>query len=357
MEVDSTTSGTTQHATASPITTPEKIKSALPPYFPFLSLARQILYKDNKISVETLATLSKIQLNQVNPYMELIEHIKIVEYNLEMSQNPSQKVGMQKKLLQLRETKEKMEMPPPKLLQLRQIANATLKQTVDENELLSTPVTPKLTIDITGMSPLNDTVTQDRIEGMDEDDRLQLLFDIETAKEKRELKERTDRAAIPTDTSTSAWIRASEQVRPISTGSGRAKNFRLGKMSCKHGRLRYTCKQCGGSGVCQHGRVRYTCKQCGGSGVCQHGRVRRICKDCGGSSLCEHGRQRYKCCGSGVCEHGRLRNVCKECGGSSLCEHGRERRLCKDCGGSSLCEHGRVRRLCKECGGSRCDTN
>jgi len=177
MEVDSTTSGTKQHATAFPITTPEKIKSPLPPYFPFLSLARQILYKDNKISVETLATLSKIQLNQVNPYLELIEHIRIVQYNLEMSQNPSLKVGMQKKLLQLRETKEKMEMPPPTI---RQIANATLKQTIDENELLSTPVTPKLTIDtrVSSMSPLNDTVTQDRIEGMDEDDRLQLLSDI-----------------------------------------------------------------------------------------------------------------------------------------------------------------------------------
>ena len=53
---------------------------------------------------------------------------------------------------------------------------------------------------------------------------------------------------------------------------------------------------------CEHGRERYYCKDCGGSGICKHGRQRSICKDCGGSSICEHGRERSRCkdCGGGT---------------------------------------------------------
>ena len=52
---------------------------------------------------------------------------------------------------------------------------------------------------------------------------------------------------------------------------------------------------------CEHGRVRYSCKDCGGSGICEHGRRRTVCKDCGGGSICEHGRRRSTCrdCGGG----------------------------------------------------------
>ena len=102
---------------------------------------------------------------------------------------------------------------------------------------------------------------------------------------------------------------------------------------------------------CEHGRERYYCKDCGGSGICKHGRQRSICKDCGGSSICEHGRERSRCkeCGGGsICEHGRERSRCKDCGGSKICEHGRQRRICKDCGGSGICEHGRRRTQCKK---------
>ena len=45
--------------------------------------------------------------------------------------------------------------------------------------------------------------------------------------------------------------------------------------SCKHGRVRNTCKECGGSQTCEHGRQRSRCKDCGGSGICKHGRQRR----------------------------------------------------------------------------------
>ena len=33
---------------------------------------------------------------------------------------------------------------------------------------------------------------------------------------------------------------------------------------------------------CEHGRLRYYCKDCGGSGICLHNRRRDYCKDCGG---------------------------------------------------------------------------
>jgi hypothetical protein len=125
---------------------------------------------------------------------------------------------------------------------------------------------------------------------------------------------------------------------------------------CPHGRQRYRCKECGGSGLCEHGRRRSRCKECGGSGLCEHGRERSQCKECGGASICEHGNKRYdcvKCGGAGICEHGRVRAVCKECGGSQICEHGNKRYDCVKCGGAGICEHGRRRSICKECGGSQ----
>ena len=57
----------------------------------------------------------------------------------------------------------------------------------------------------------------------------------------------------------------------------------MGK-KCEHGRRRYSCKECGGSGICEHGRLRSKCKECGGGGLCEHGRQRSRCKECGGSS-------------------------------------------------------------------------
>ena len=42
--------------------------------------------------------------------------------------------------------------------------------------------------------------------------------------------------------------------------------------------------ECGGFQICEHGRIRSTCKECGGSQL-EHGRERRKCKECGGLNL------------------------------------------------------------------------
>jgi hypothetical protein len=89
-----------------------------------------------------------------------------------------------------------------------------------------------------------------------------------------------------------------------------------------------------GNFLCPHGRIRHTCKACGGSSICEHGKQRHYCKECGGISICEHGKQR---------------SICKKCGGGAICEHNRVRSACKDCGGSQICEHGRMRYGCKTC--------
>ena len=48
-------------------------------------------------------------------------------------------------------------------------------------------------------------------------------------------------------------------------------------------------------GPCEHGRQKYQCKECGGSGICEHGRQKNQCKECGGSAICEHGGHKYQC--------------------------------------------------------------
>ena len=76
---------------------------------------------------------------------------------------------------------------------------------------------------------------------------------------------------------------------------------------CEHGREKYSCKDCGGSGICEHGKRKRQCKDCGGSGICEHGKQKASCKDCGGSALCKsafcdtYGNKRYdgycvRCC-------------------------------------------------------------
>ena len=135
-----------------------------------------------------------------------------------------------------------------------------------------------------------------------------------------------------------------------------------GKGICEHGRQRHTCKECRAvkaeaellDDVDAAEQVTKRNKASPTKGPCEHGvKWRSRCKVC---SACPHGRDRYyckECGGSGICEHGRIRYSCKECGGAGICEHGRQRSQCKECGGASICEHGRERRRCKECGGSR----
>ena len=47
-----------------------------------------------------------------------------------------------------------------------------------------------------------------------------------------------------------------------------------------HGKNKYKCKECGGSGICAHGSEKNTCKECGGSAICAHGKNKYRCKDC-----------------------------------------------------------------------------
>ena len=64
---------------------------------------------------------------------------------------------------------------------------------------------------------------------------------------------------------------------------------------CEHGRLKYSSKECGGSGNCEHGNRKITCKECGGSQICEHNRVRSKCVDCDGGSICEHKHHKDSC--------------------------------------------------------------
>jgi hypothetical protein len=103
---------------------------------------------------------------------------------------------------------------------------------------------------------------------------------------------------------------------------------------CPHGRRKYYCVECGGTGLCEHKRRRATCIECGGASICEHKRQRVRCVECGGASICEHKRQRA---------------ACIECGGADICEHKRQRASCIECGGARICEHKRHRHLCKIC--------
>ena len=105
---------------------------------------------------------------------------------------------------------------------------------------------------------------------------------------------------------------------------------------------------------CEHGKQRYVCIECGGSGICEHKRQKDKCKECGGSQICEHLKRKDNCkaCGNGFCEHDKRKDKCKECSGGSFCEHKRQKDKCKECGGSQICEHKKQKGKCKDCGGS-----
>lgn len=90
------------------------------------------------------------------------------------------------------------------------------------------------------------------------------------------------------------------------------------------------------SSICECGKVKYSCRNCGGSQICIHNCRKSRCKKCNGGSLCEHGRIRYlcnqeQCNGKGICIHGKQKFFCKLCGGSQICSHGRQKSNCKEC--------------------------
>jgi hypothetical protein len=73
--------------------------------------------------------------------------------------------------------------------------------------------------------------------------------------------------------------------------------------------------------TCVHGKLKYYCRDCGGSDFCKHGKRKSLCENCGGGSLCTHVVRKDRCriCrGNGICEHSRQVESCKECGGFSV---------------------------------------
>ena len=130
-----------------------------------------------------------------------------------------------------------------------------------------------------------------------------------------------------------------------------------GSRYCEHGKDKRACATCDGSALCTHGVKKYSCKPCGGNGYCDHGRMKQRCRDCGGSQICPHNKVRYDCreCGGGAyCEHGKTKIYCRPCGGSGLCEHDKLKNICKQCGGKDICKHNKHKSYCKECDGSAC---
>ena len=77
------------------------------------------------------------------------------------------------------------------------------------------------------------------------------------------------------------------------------------------------------SQVCIHGRVKGTCKQCGGKRICIHGRQKAQCRECKAAGVPGAGSQ--------ICEHDKRRSVCKICQGSEICSHVNRRISCKIC--------------------------
>ena len=118
------------------------------------------------------------------------------------------------------------------------------------------------------------------------------VFNFRSCFRRRALEERRDPPPRPTDVR--AWAAVGNNTsRP-------ARKARRQTMPCKHGRERYTCKECGGGGICVHQRMREYCKECGGSQICVHGRIRYDCRECGGGRFCLHGKRRN----TGACKHG-----------------------------------------------------
>ena len=89
---------------------------------------------------------------------------------------------------------------------------------------------------------------------------------------------------------------------------------------CPHGKLDWSCLQCGGTGQCKHGKA--YCDECGWAGSkCPHDRERRFCKECKANGIPV----------TGICEHNIHKFYCKRCPGRGICEHGLRRLACATC--------------------------
>lgn len=103
--------------------------------------------------------------------------------------------------------------------------------------------------------------------------------------------------------------------------------------TCEHGKRKYRCIECGGSGLCIHKKEKSRCFDCGGKSICEHKRIKSRCRDCGGSQVCIHGREKCRCI---------------YCNGSQICIHHKDKAKCYDCN-PKKCIHDLIIYSCKKC--------
>ena len=85
---------------------------------------------------------------------------------------------------------------------------------------------------------------------------------------------------------------------PIVVSLRKRKRPQRSSVICAHNHLKYTCKECPGSGICEHGNIKYVCIPCGGSRICKHLKLKEMCSECDGKYLCPlHGKSKYYCGG------------------------------------------------------------
>lgn len=93
------------------------------------------------------------------------------------------------------------------------------------------------------------------------------------------------------------------------SNNNREINIKRRPYFCIHNKLKYCCKECGGSRICCHGRYKQFCTQCPSSDICRHRKQQRLCKECDGSSLCRHGNTILTC------------KICKKDPSEVKCKH------------------------------------
>ena len=70
--------------------------------------------------------------------------------------------------------------------------------------------------------------------------------------------------------------------------------------------------------------------------LCKHGKEKWVCRDCCGSGLCEHNRRKAHCKEQGVwwrikdLRAWKMQIFCKGYGGKGICKHGRQKAFCME---------------------------
>ena len=63
---------------------------------------------------------------------------------------------------------------------------------------------------------------------------------------------------------------------------------------CPHNRVKYICKECGGSSICPHNRRKTRCYECGGGSICHHNRRKSRCKECLANKNNKYTKEEYE---------------------------------------------------------------